>query len=84
MRDPDIQLLLENYAYRFGGARPHYMIMSKDSVSSAVLDIMETSMNLHAVLYDPANHHQELADSIKDLRALVEAERLEIAKRMDW
>ncbi len=27
MRDPDIQLLLEDHAYRFEGSRPHYMVM---------------------------------------------------------
>lgn len=84
MRDPDIQLLLENYAYRFGGARPHFMVMARGSVSAAVLDIMEQSMNLHAVLYDPANHHIELAESLKELRTLVDAARLQIMTRQDW
>ncbi|MCL2778686.1 MAG: SIR2 family protein [Polyangiaceae bacterium] len=84
MRDPDIQLLLENYAYRFGGTRPHFMVMSRGSVAPAVLEIMETSMNLHAVLYDSANHHKELADSLKELRMLVDAARLDIVNRQDW
>lgn len=84
MKDPDIQLLLENYAYRFSGSRPHFMVMSRGSVPAAVLEIMESSMNLHAVLYDSANHHKELADSIKELRTLVDAARLEILSRQDW
>lgn len=84
MRDPDIQLLLEDYAYRFGGARPHYMVMPKGGVSDGVLAIMEESMNLQAVLYDSANHHQELADSIKELRGLVDASRQSIALGVDW
>jgi hypothetical protein len=84
MRDPDIQLLLENYAYRFNGSRPHFIVMSRGSVSQAVLDIMETSMNLHALLYDPAHHHAELASALKELRALVDASRLQIMNRQDW
>jgi hypothetical protein len=84
MRDPDIQLLLENYAYRFSGSRPHFMIMPRSSVSPAILEIMETSMNLHGLLYDSADYHAELASSLRGLRTLVDASRLRILDKQDW
>ena len=34
MRDPDMQLLLEDHAYRFEGSRPHYIVMPEELGSS--------------------------------------------------
>lgn len=84
MRDPDIQLLLENHAYRFGSARPHYMVMPEGSVSAGVLRVMEDSMRLRAIPYDPQNNHKVLADSLHGLVDQVNLKREELTQTEDW
>lgn len=84
MKDPDIQLILENHAFQFAGSRPHFMVMPKDPASTAIVEIMEESMNLRALIYDPDNHHKELADSLAELRDLVEVARESLTTTMDW
>lgn len=82
MRDPDMQLLLEDHAYRFVGARPHYMVMPENSARVGTLRVLEDTMNLKA--YDPANNHESLADSVAALVPKVEAAREEIAATAGW
>lgn len=84
MRDPDIQLLLEDNAYRFEGARPHYMAMPEDSARMGILRVLEETMNLKALVYDPANNHKALADSVAELVSKVEAEREQLAATAGW
>lgn len=84
MRDPDIQLLMEDQAYRFPGSRPHYMVTSAGAISPGVLSIMRDSMNISPLTYDPVNYHQELAQSIAVLRSQVDAARLAFSKNLNW
>jgi SIR2-like domain len=84
MRDPDIQLLLEDHAYRFEGARPHYMAMPQNSARAGTLQVLEETMNLKALLYDPANNHQALAESVAELVPKVEAARETLAASAGW
>jgi hypothetical protein len=84
MRDPDIQLLLEDHAYRFEGSRPHFMVMPQNSARSGTLRVLEQTMNLQALLYDPANNHQALADSVAALVPKVEAAREKMAATAGW
>lgn len=84
MRDPDMQLLLEDHAYRFEGARPHYIVMPQNSARMGTLKVLEETMNLQALLYDPAHNHQALASSVAALVPLVEAAREEIAATAGW
>lgn len=84
MRDPDMQLLLEDHAYRFEGARPHYMVMPENSARSGTLRVLEETMNLKALLYDPANGHRALAQSIAALVPQVNATRQIIAATAGW
>lgn len=84
MRDPDIQMLLEDYAHRFGGTRPHFMIMPQGSSSTGILRIMEDSMNLRALEYSPSNNHAELGQSIADLLTRVEDQRATLLETQDW
>jgi len=84
LRDPDIQLLLEDHAYRFEGARPHYMAMPEDSARSGTLRVLEDTMNIKALLYDPAHNHQALAASIAELVPKIEAARETIAATAGW
>ncbi|GEP08588.1 SIR2 family protein [Methylobacterium gnaphalii] len=84
MRDPDIQLLLEDHAYRFEGTRPHYIVMPEDAARAGSLRVLEETMNLSALLYDPSSHHQALADSVAALVTKVEVAREEIAATAGW
>lgn len=84
MRDPDMQMLLEDHAYRFEGSRPHFIVMPKNSARSGTLRILEETMNLRALLYDPVDNHKELAESVAALASRVEAAREEIARTAAW
>jgi len=84
MRDPDMQLLLEDHAYRFEGARPHYMAMPQNSARAGTLRVLEETMNLKALLYDPADNHKALADSVAALVPKVEAARAQLAATAGW
>jgi hypothetical protein len=84
MRDPDMQLVLEDHAYRFEGSRPHYIVMPRNSAKQGTLQVLEETMNLKALLYDPAENHKELADSVATLVPLIEAAREEIGESGSW
>jgi hypothetical protein len=84
MRDPDMQLLLEDHAYRFEGSRPHYIVMPQDSARRGVLEVLEETMNLKALTYDSADNHSALAASVSALVPLVESERENIAATAGW
>lgn len=84
LRDPDIQILLEDHAYHFEGSRPHYIVMPRDSARAGTLSVMEETMNLRALLYDPADNHSELAQSVAALVPRVEAAREDLKLTMDW
>ncbi len=84
MRDPDMQILLEDHAYRFEGSRPHYLVMPRNSARAGTLAVLEATMNMKALQYDPANNHKELADSVGMLVPKVEAARQEIAATAAW
>jgi hypothetical protein len=84
LRDPDMQILLENHRYRFEGSRPHYIMMPKDTTRAGQLHVMEESMNLRALLYTPQDNHVELAASLKALVPLVEAERENLTLTRNW
>lgn len=84
MKDPDMQMLLEDHAYRFEGSRPHYIAMPFDSARAGTLQVLEETMNLKALLYDPADNHRALADSVAALVPAVEAAREHIAATAGW
>lgn len=84
MRDPDIALILEDYALRYRGARPHYIIMPADNTSDVVLGVLEESLNVKVLKYDSAENHKILGESIAALSEEVEAERAKLLETMDW
>lgn len=84
MKDPDIQLLLEDNSYRFPGTRPHFVVTPMGEIAEGVLEIMEESMNLRPILYDPVNYHAELAAGIGSLVPLVAAERDALTTTLEW
>jgi hypothetical protein len=84
LRDPDMQILLEDHAYRFEGSQPHFIVMPRDSARAGTLRVLEETMNLRALLYDPADNHRELAQSVAALVPLVGAARESLRLTMDW
>ncbi len=83
--DPDIRLVLENYAFRFRHARRHFITLPKDSMELEEVRALEDSMNLKVLPYTVRrNSHQELVESIEDLQNLVDARRGTLAENMDW
>lgn len=60
------------------------MVMPQNSAKAGALRVLEQTMNLHALLYDPANNHKELADSVAALVPKVELMREKIAATAGW
>ncbi|MBR8218301.1 SIR2 family protein [Burkholderia cepacia] len=84
MRDPDMALILEDYALRYHGARPHYVVMPAGAVSAPVLGVLEQSMNLQTISYNSANNHAELNEGVALLKTQVEEARGELLETMNW
>ncbi|RYE54671.1 MAG: SIR2 family protein [Sphingobacteriales bacterium] len=82
--DPDIRLLLEDYNYRFRFNRKHFIISPKNAVQKEVLEIIEDTMSLKTIVYDPKNFHVDLTESLEELVKLVEAKRQDLAASMKW
>ena len=60
------------------------MVMPENSARAATLSVLEETMNLKALLYDPADNHKALADSVAALVPKVETVREEIAATAAW
>lgn len=84
LRDPDIQLLLEDYTYRNKYKRKHYFITPKDSMSDEEFEIMANTLSLKFLKYDKKEEHKELTESIKQLHALVDQKRDDLSLSKDW
>jgi hypothetical protein len=84
MRDPDMQLLLEDYNYRFTGTRPHFMVMPKDDKVAPILEVIEESMNVRPLIYDPIDNHRELSESLEQARDLVLQAREALVRTQNW
>ena len=84
VNDPDIRLILENYAFRFKESRSHYIIIPKRGLHEDEKAVIQSSMNLRVLLYDPKNNHQVLVDSINALTKQVDAERANLAASTSW
>lgn len=84
MKDPDMALMMEDYALRYRGVRPHYVVMPNDPVLEAEMGVMQESLNIRAITYDGANNHQELRDGVSELKQLVAQDRDELLRTMNW
>lgn len=83
LADPDIRLLLEDYAFRHEFTPPHFFVLSKDAVNTHSVRAIEESMNVKLLLYDPVDSHRVLAESLSDLVQRVEAKRAALTAA-DW
>lgn len=84
LNDPDIKLLLENYAFQYKTSRKHYFIIPSNQLSAKEREIYEESLNIKFLLYNSANNHQELTDSIRELNKAVDQARQEMAEQQSW
>lgn len=83
MNDPDLALLLEQYARSFGSAPPHYVTLSGKK-SNEYVRMIESNFNLRLLPYSAADGHKELLDSMENLRDQVEEERTKLATSTLW
>jgi hypothetical protein len=82
--DPDVQLMLERFAYVFPGSRPHYMVAPRQLLHPDVEQSLKRNMNLKFLLYKPHDSHLELRESLHDLVRLVDAQRETLAATRNW
>jgi hypothetical protein len=84
VNDPDIRLLLEDNFFRYPSSRPHIFVLPAKEIHSSVQSVLQESMNLSILTYNPAHDNKALYDSIKELVALVEAERVNLRNSLNW
>ncbi|WP_338705177.1 SIR2 family protein [Priestia aryabhattai] len=75
LSDPDIKLILENYAFTFPNCRPHYFVTSNDNVNPDLSRTIKRNYNLEVITYSSDNNHKDLCLSLQNLALQVEAER---------
>jgi hypothetical protein len=83
MNDPDLSLLLEQYAYSFASAPPHYFITAVPG-STDYGQMLTKNFNLHTIRYSSKNDHIELTESLEKLVSLVDDRRNELATTQLW
>lgn len=83
MTDPDLNLLLEQYARSFSGAPAHYVLLSGKH-SDDYKRLLESNYNLHTLSYSPNENHKELLESVQSLREKVSERRDDIGNRRLW
>jgi hypothetical protein len=83
MNDPDLSLVLEEYARSFGAAPPHYVALG-GKISAEYKRMLASNYNLKILEYSAANDHKELLDSVNDLGTLVDTERTKLAASTLW
>ncbi|MHA6160283.1 SIR2 family NAD-dependent protein deacylase [Pseudomonas sichuanensis] len=83
MNDPDLALILEQYARSFGAAPPHYVALS-GKATPEYKRMLSNNYNLKILNYSASNNHGELLESILKLSELVEQERVKLAQSTLW
>lgn len=84
LNDPDIKLLLENYAFQYKSSRKHYFLIPKKQLSEKEIEIYEETLNIKFLQYSPADNHKELTESLRQLNQLVELQRQDLANNQSW
>lgn len=83
MNDPDLSLVLEQYARSFGVAPPQYVALG-GKVTAEYRRMLSNNYNLKVIEYSTAHDHKELLDSVQELVNLVEVERGRLAVSTLW
>jgi hypothetical protein len=82
--DPDIRLILEDYAFQHGFGKPHFFVLPKDQIHKHIKPKIESSLNIKILEYDPHSNHAQLKDAIDELIVLVDAERQVLQTNSQW
>lgn len=75
LSDPDIQLILESSSITAQSAHPHYAVMPRGTHPSIKAAFKKT-YNVELLEYSPDDNHRELTESLKELAAATNDERL--------
>ena len=84
IEDPDIRLILEDHAFRYGYARPHYFVLPKGQVHQQFRPIIQKSLNIKVLEYDKTGEHKLLKESIDELVTRVNAARGQMGATLSW
>ena len=84
LNDPDIKLLLENYAFQYPMSRKHIFVIPDDQMSDDERFIHSETLGLDFLLYNCHDNHKELTDSIIDLVEKVANLRDEMGVSQTW
>jgi hypothetical protein len=82
INDPDVQLLFENYRYRYN-LKNHFMCVPKP-ISQMEISLVKETRGINIIPYQAAEGHLELTESLEVLVGLVSDRRDEIAKAQSW
>lgn len=84
--DPDVNLILENQAFRAlpGSIGPHYFVTSSE-MSEDLKKSLRKNRNLKTLTYDKVDvDHTGLVDAVKTLLEKVDFARTELAENNNW
>jgi hypothetical protein len=84
IEDPDVRLILEDHAFRYGYARPHYFVLPKGHVHQQFRSIIQNSLNIKVLEYDKTGEHKLLKESIDELVTRVNAARVQMGPTLSW
>lgn len=85
LNDPDIRLLLEDYAFKHEFSRPHYFVLPVRQIPPSIQTAIETSLNIKVLTYPtPGGSHSQLVTAIEELRDSVLAERTRLSASSNW
>jgi hypothetical protein len=82
--DPDIRLVLEDYAFQHSFGHPHYFVLPKRKGDVMIQETIEDGLNVRILRYDPQGDHRLLKDAIDELVVQVTAERQMLAVTQQW
>lgn len=84
VNDPDIRLLLEDTFFKHPSSRPHVFVLPRREIHNSVKVVLEESMNLRILTYNPVNDHKELVESIGQLTNYVDNLRDDLGNTRNW
>jgi hypothetical protein len=82
--DPDIRLLLEDIFFRHELNRPHVFTLPKNAIGKLEQSILQKTMDLQILTYDPRHSHRLLLESLNKLVEKVDLKRDELKVTGNW
>ena len=82
LSDPDMQLLFENYRYRYSES-PHYIVLPLP-ISKEECSLIQKTRGLNVLTYPSKDNHKELTESLRRLGDDANLEREQIAATRNW